>query len=99
MHENDSSLTDWEAVCRRCGRCCFEKIEFGGVVYYTDIPCERLDPVTRLCSVYPEREQVRPGCVRLDPHMVRRGYLPADCPYVANLEDYPAPLPWRGAAG
>ena len=26
----------WEALCRRCGRCCFEKIECDGEVYYTD---------------------------------------------------------------
>lgn len=97
MSDNDSTLASWDAICRRCGRCCYEKIEFGGVVYYTDIPCERLDPATCLCTVYPERERLRPGCVRLNPQLVQRGYLPADCPYVAGMKDYPAPRPYPHA--
>jgi uncharacterized cysteine cluster protein YcgN (CxxCxxCC family) len=81
----------WEARCRRCGRCCYEKIEFEGEVYYTDIPCEMLDPQTRLCRVYAARQTVRPGCVPLTPRLVRRGLLPPDCPYVADLADYRPP--------
>jgi uncharacterized cysteine cluster protein YcgN (CxxCxxCC family) len=82
---------DWESRCLRCGRCCYEKIEFEGEVYYTDIPCEKLDLKTRLCTVYADRERARPGCVALTPEIVRKGFLPADCPYVADLEDYRAP--------
>ena len=93
MIADDGNRARWEAICRRCGRCCYEKFELGGVIYYTDVPCERLDLATRLCTVYPERERRRPGCVRLDPELVGRGYLPADCPYVANRPDYPAPRP------
>jgi len=81
----------WEAKCRRCGRCCYEKIEYDGEIYYTRTPCEKLDVVTSLCTVYPERTKVRPGCVQLTPELVRMGILPADCPYVAGLESYRAP--------
>ncbi len=81
----------WEARCRRCGRCCFEKIDYQGVIYYTDTPCEKLDPRTRLCTVYPDRAQARPGCTPLTPEIVKLGVLPADCPYVAGLSDYKAP--------
>jgi len=82
----------WEAICARCGRCCYEKIDFEGRIYYTDLPCEFLDTQTQQCRVYAEREQQRPGCVRLTPQRVKKGFLPADCPYVDSIEDYPAPI-------
>lgn len=76
---------NWEALCRRCGRCCYEKIDFEGEIYYTDDPCEYLDPTTRLCTIYPDRCRLRPGCVKLTPQLVREGLLPEDCPYVAYV--------------
>jgi uncharacterized cysteine cluster protein YcgN (CxxCxxCC family) len=87
MKESDR----WEKLCRRCARCCYEKIEYEGEIYYTDIPCEKLDLTTRLCTVYADREKARPGCVALTPKIARQGFLPADCPYVADLKDYNAP--------
>lgn len=82
---------DWEAICCRCGRCCYEKVDFEGRIYYTDLPCEFLDMETRRCRVYAERDVQRPGCVRLDEKLVRKGFLPADCPYVAEIEAYQSP--------
>jgi uncharacterized cysteine cluster protein YcgN (CxxCxxCC family) len=81
----------WESVCARCGRCCYEKVDFEGRIYYTELPCEYLDRTTMLCKVYEARETERPGCVKLDPEKVRKGFLPADCPYVKDLEGYIAP--------
>ena len=83
---------DWEALCRRCGRCCYEKIDFEGTIYYTDTPCQHLDPVSKLCRVYPRRDRVRKGCVRLSPESLAQGILPADCPYVAGIDNYRAPV-------
>lgn len=83
---------DWESLCRRCARCCYEKIEFEGQVYYTDEPCEFLDLKTKLCRVYAGRDIERPGCARLTAENVRKGFLPADCPYVDGIDDYPAPV-------
>lgn len=85
---------DWEARCRRCGRCCYEKIEFEGEVYYTGTPCNFLDPLTRRCRVYDRRHIERPDCAVLTPEIVSQGFLPGDCPYVAEIEDYVAPHPW-----
>jgi len=85
----------WERKCRRCARCCYEKIEFEGEIYYTDTPCEKLDLRTRLCTVYADRVRLRPGCVVLTPDLARRGFLPPDCPYVAQLEGYLPPHPWE----
>ncbi len=85
-------VEDWESKCRCCARCCYEKIEFEGDIYYTDIPCEMLDLESRLCTVYAERNKRRPGCVRLTPELAARGFLPADCPYVAGIDNYRAPI-------
>ena len=87
-----SAHGEWEDLCRRCGRCCFEKIEFSGRVYYTRVPCEFLDLQTRQCRVYPVRSRRRPGCVPLTPEVTAGGYLPADCPYVTEVKDYSAPV-------
>lgn len=82
---------DWDSLCAKCGRCCYEKVDFEGDIYYTDLPCEFLNTETKTCRVYSERDIKRPGCVRLNPENVRKGFLPADCPYVRDIENYPAP--------
>lgn len=88
----EKKAADWESLCARCGRCCYEKIDFEGSIYYTADPCQFLDPVAKLCRVYAERDRRRPGCVRLSAENIGRGFLPADCPYVADIVDYPAPV-------
>ncbi len=89
IREKDQN--DWESICCRCGRCCYEKIDFEGKIYYTDLPCEFLDTETKMCRVYADRDRKRPGCIRLTAAYVKEGFLPADCPYVADIENYPAP--------
>ena len=91
MRAGEGGEKDWESICSKCGRCCYEKIDFEGKIYYTELPCEFLDTKTKMCRVYAERDSKRPGCVRLTPEYVKSGFLPADCPYVANVENYPAP--------
>ncbi len=81
----------WEEKCLRCGRCCYEKIEYEGEIFYTDTPCEKLDLTTHLCSVYADRITARPGCTPLTPEVLELGVLPADCPYVAGIVNYRAP--------
>jgi len=87
--QNDSEK--WESICCRCGRCCYEKVDFEGRVYYTELACEFLDTETNSCRVYTERDVKRPGCVRLTDEILKKGVMPADCPYVAGIENYPAP--------
>ncbi len=90
--EPSQKKRDWESLCRCCGRCCFEKIDFEGTIYYTDIPCQYLDLDTRTCRVYDRRDTVRKGCVRLKPENLSKGFLPADCPYVEGLDNYRGPV-------
>jgi hypothetical protein len=89
---NAEKHNDWESICSKCGRCCYEKIDFEGRIYYTELPCEHLDLESRLCRVYAERDIQRPGCVRLTQKRISKGFLPADCPYVAAIKNYPAPI-------
>ncbi len=77
--------------CRRCGRCCYAKLLVGDRVIYTDAPCDHLDPETRLCRVYDRRHEVNPDCLSVE-EGIRRGVFPADCPYVADLPGYNAPI-------
>jgi len=81
-----------EALCRRCGRCCVEKIEINGVTFSTTRRCEYLDPVTRLCRVYENRFDVNPRCLDV-PRGIRHHVFPADCPYVSDLPGYRPPHP------
>ena len=85
---------EWEARCHRCGRCCYEKIEYEGRVYYTDKPCDKLDLTTTLCTVYNDRLKSKPECMPLNAETLQRGILPADCPYVVGFCDYNAPQLW-----
>lgn len=86
------SVEEWEAICRRCGQCCYEKIEFEGDIYYTDVPCDKLDLESLQCTVYAERTRRRPGCVKLNPELAAQGFLPADCAYVAGIAGYRPPI-------
>ncbi|SNB46103.1 YkgJ family cysteine cluster protein [Geobacter sp. DSM 9736] len=60
----------WEDLCKRCGRCCFEKIEDDtGAIFFTSTPCRYLDVVTRHCRIYDKRFAVNPECVKLTPEL------------------------------
>lgn len=83
---------EWEGLCRRCGRCCYEKEQFEGRIYYTSVPCRFLDLETLLCRVYGDRHRRRKGCAPITPSVVAMGVLPADCPYVGGQQDYLAPI-------
>ncbi len=77
----------WEAVCRRCGQCCYEKVDLGGgIIQYTDEPCVHLDTETNLCKVYERRGEAEPECITLTEHLVRTlHWLPEECAYVEHV--------------
>jgi uncharacterized cysteine cluster protein YcgN (CxxCxxCC family) len=88
---DELTISQWESLCERCARCCYEKIDFNGRIFYTKKPCDQLDLKTGLCRVYTERDQVRSDCQRLTPEVVAAGILPADCPYAQRIENYEGP--------
>ena len=75
---------EWEAICTKCGKCCYEKVDLGaGEIRYTDEPCRYLDTQTKLCQVYRNRHEAEPDCISLTEHLVRTlHWLPEDCAYV-----------------
>ena len=77
----------WEAVCRRCGQCCYEKVDLGGgIIQYTDEPCVHLDTETNLCKVYERRGEAEPECITLTEHLVRTlHWLPEEYTYVEHV--------------
>lgn len=82
---DECSRQEWEAICQRCGRCCYEKYEYRGRVFYSKTACPHLNLETRECRVYPQRTRHQPECAQLTPDLVRGGILPDDCPYVVRL--------------
>jgi len=78
---------DHEALCRRCGRCCYEKLILDSHVFTTRAPCAFLDTRTNLCTVYDRRFEANPRCLSVE-EGIRYGVFPADCPYVRDLPDY-----------
>ena len=81
------TLDQWEAICTRCGDCCYEKVRTDGRVRATAVPCRFLRE-DRTCRVYDTRFQDCEGCVKVTPQAIRLGdLLPDDCPYVVLWRD------------
>ena len=80
-----------EALCRRCGRCCYHKLVVDDLVIALSDPCIHLDTDTHLCKVYENRFQINPGCLSVARGIPRRAF-PEDCPYASNLTHYRGPI-------
>ena len=83
----------WEALCRQCGLCCYEKerrerMAPGGrrrreVVTDFRKPCRYLDISSRRCTVYAERFHACRECRRMTVrHALFVKWLPPRCGYV-----------------
>ncbi len=82
--------TKWEDICDKCGKCCYEKIDLGGgVIKYTDVPCEHLDTETNLCKIYANRGEIEPDCITLTQDLVRSlHWLPEHCAYLQYVRHH-----------
>jgi len=82
----------WEALCLRCGICCYEKRFDRMGRPYADMekPCKYLDPASRLCTIYEKRYSLCPEC---RPMTIAAAlfccWLPRTCGYVKRYR------PWR----
>lgn len=98
MRPQDMPLEVWEALCRKCGKCCTEKVDINDRIYMSKKYCRFLDKKTMQCSVYEDRHVAEPGCMSV-PDGVKAGIFPADCPYVQTVEGYiPAIEKWDNPA-
>lgn len=79
----DPESEEWEAICKRCGGCCYDKLvdDMGELIAMT--PCRYLDLKTGICSVYESRFELVYDCLKLTPENLRSfDWLPDDCGYV-----------------
>jgi uncharacterized protein len=76
----------WEALCLRCGKCCYEKDVRGrAIVTNYHRPCLHLDTRTHLCTVYEKRFDLCPQCRRMTlRHALFVRWLPEGCGYVSR---------------
>lgn len=100
---------EWDAICKRCGVCCLEKIsvyladESSATV--TDIKtaylkrcCDKFDTKAHCCTVYQTRLG-QSGCEKVTMDVILEGkLLPASCGYVEYIFGpalYPADVDFR----
>ena len=81
---------EWDARCKQCGSCCFEKLEDGrGKIIYTQTACRYLDVSTRRCKVFERRFEINPSCIKLTPELLPSlHWLPGDCGYRPKPERF-----------
>lgn len=83
---------EFESLCTRCAKCCYQKIIVGRTVIITPFPCRFLDTEAKCCTVYQDRQTQNPQCLGvLDGLKVSA--FPDDCPYVEAF----APVGYRPA--
>ena len=78
------SLSEWESLCDKCGKCCVLKLEDIDTefVYYTDVACKMLDCKTGYCSDYAKRKEHVPDCIKLSPQSIELlPWMPKTCAY------------------
>ena len=94
----EMSLTEWEALCDGCGKCCLLKLEDcdTGRVAYTNVACRLFDPDSCRCGSYELRAQLVPQCIQLTPETVRRekDWMPRTCAYRLLADGYDL-YPWH----
>jgi uncharacterized cysteine cluster protein YcgN (CxxCxxCC family) len=81
---------DWEALCKKCGICCFGK---ESKLFRTTImlsqPCEYFDRQTKLCKVYDTRLKTCHYCAKVTIfHALFSNALPATCGYVERYRQW-----------
>jgi len=77
---------EWDALCKRCGKCCFDKLVDEEDTLIAMTPCEHLDQETGLCLVYENRFEVCPDCIKLTPeNLLTFDWLPDDCGYIVHF--------------
>ncbi len=88
LERDKLSDEEWEKICRKCAKSCYEKIDIGdGQIIYTDVPCEYLDTVTRMCKIYGKRHEIEPDCIKLTENFIRQiNWMPSSCAYVEYLK-------------
>lgn len=80
----------WEALCKKCGLCCFEKdVSLFKATIRLSLPCEYLQPKTGLCRIYEKRFELCHYCGRVTIwHALFSPCLPEACGYVEKYRKW-----------
>jgi uncharacterized cysteine cluster protein YcgN (CxxCxxCC family) len=83
MADFSPDAAGWDKLCKKCGSCCFEKIEDQrGNIFYMQSACRFLDIDSRRCKIFARRFEINPSCVQLTPELVESlRWLPRGCGY------------------
>lgn len=81
---SEMNEAEWEALCDGCGKCCLNKLDIGGKVYFTNAYCRFLDCTSCRCKIYDHRFEVVKDCRKIDLAAVREKprWLPKTCAYL-----------------
>lgn len=84
------SPQQWDSICKQCGICCLEKVNFKDrkdIVFYTDVCCEKFNTTTKKCNVYNDRFKIKGcGCKKVNLDVVlNKHLLPRTCGYVEYI--------------
>ena len=79
----DMTTDEWEALCDGCGKCCLNKLDIKGRIYFTNAHCRFLDCKSCLCKIYEHRFEVVKDCRNVNLKAVREKprWLPKTCAY------------------
>jgi uncharacterized protein len=78
------TAVEWESLCDKCGRCCLHSVRNGktGKIQFIAVSCRLLDIHTCRCTVYADRNQKDPNCIKLSPaNIAQIKRLPYTCAY------------------
>ena len=88
----DYTEDEWENICSNCGKCCLIKLqdEDTDEIYYTNVVCKYFDQDTCKCSVYKNRCELVPECLKLTKDNVSSiKWMPKTCAYRKLFENVP----------
>ena len=90
---DEMTAQEWELLCDGCGKCCLNKLEIGGKIYFTCVKCRFLDSKSCLCRIYENRFAKVPDCRSVNRAALkeRPRWLPKTCAYwlLENGKDLP----------
>ena len=81
---DEMSQNEWESLCDGCGKCCLVQLEDedSSERCFTDLACTYFNVEQGGCTVYEQRSQKMPDCVKLTPQNLADVYwLPSTCAY------------------
>lgn len=83
---SEFSEEEWEAVCMRCGKCCLDKFQEHGRIFFSNQMCDGFDFKTGKCLRYAKR--LCDECVKVDLELLHEQpeLLPETCAYRLLLD-------------